>query len=132
MADLASSGFGNRRILIVEDDYVIAMELAEALEERGAVVFGPVGSVHEAEELLRSEDGLDAAILDINLGRENAFPVADRLMSRKVPFLFTTGYDDWVMPQPYVAVPRLEKPTDLHALMQALGRILEPRQRART
>jgi CheY-like chemotaxis protein len=129
MVDHSTSGLASRRILIVEDDYVIAMELAEALEERGAVISGPVGSVDEAIELLRREDRMDAAILDINLGRETVFPVAGELMLRVVPFLFTTGYDNWIIPQAYAAAPRIEKPTDPLALIRALGDILGPRLR---
>jgi DNA-binding response OmpR family regulator len=72
------------RILVVEDEYLLADELALELEERGAVVLGPVPTVARALDLLTAEAALDGAILDVNLAGEPAFPVADRLFSRRV------------------------------------------------
>ncbi len=101
------------RVLVVEDDYVIAMDLAGALSDLGAEVLGPAPSVEEALQIIREQgDALDAAILDINLGAECAYPVADVLRERQLPFVFATGYDAWTLPEAYRDAPRCEKPVD--------------------
>jgi len=70
----------------------------------------------------RDGDRLDGAVLDINLRGERAYPVADALSDRGVPFVFTTGYDTQVIPAPYARVPRCEKPVDLEQLSRWLSR----------
>ena len=92
-ADLAG-----RRILVVEDEYMIADDLVQAFEKRGADIVGPVQSVERALALLDTVDRLDAAVLDVNLQGEMAFCDADKLMARGVSFVFTTGYDSWLIP----------------------------------
>ncbi len=102
-----------RRVLIVEDDYLIAEDLREQLLSCGAVVLGPVACVADALALL--EDGAvpDMAILDIGLGGGKVYPVADALRRRGIPFVFATGYDSWSIPDAYADVPRSEKPVAL-------------------
>jgi CheY-like chemotaxis protein len=102
-----------RRVLIVEDDYLIAEDLREQLLSCGAVVLGPVACVADALALL--EDGAvpDMAILDIGLGGGKVYPVADALRRRGIPFVFATGYDSWSIPSAYADVPRTEKPVAL-------------------
>lgn len=112
---------GGRRILVVEDDYAIASDLALALEELGAVVLGPVGSVGDALALMGREPSIEAAVLDINLGSERAYPVADALRARGVPFVFATGYDASVIPAGYAGAPRCEKPVETRALVRLLS-----------
>jgi len=117
-------GLRGRRLLVVEDEYMIAMELVRTLEEQGAEVFGPAGSVEDALGLL--EEGLpplDAAVLDINLRDERVYPVAEALAARGVPFVFATGYDSAAIPAPYSSAPRCEKPVDRAQLARALARI---------
>jgi CheY-like chemotaxis protein len=112
-----------RRILVVEDEYVIAMEIADVLADFGAVIIGPAGSVEEALGLVSQEGPVDAAVLDVNLGGQKVFPVAEALDARAVPYLFATGYDASVLeafPQP----PRLEKPADPRVIAATLGRLL--------
>jgi CheY-like chemotaxis protein len=109
MTDVASDLRG-RRILIVEDDYFIASDLAEGLAELGATVLGPSGSVKDALRHIAANGGPDAAVLDINLGREQAFPVADALLVRNIPFLFATGYSGDAVPPAYGTIPRCQKP----------------------
>src|SRR4051812_18699674 len=111
----------DRHILIVEDEYMIALSLAMLLEKRGATVVGPAGSVAEAMSLLDAGTRLDAAVLDINLGREKAYPIADALAARAVPFIFTTGYDASAIPAPYAQVPRCEKPVMIDDLVDVLS-----------
>ena len=124
MPDTVEAGLVGRRIFVVEDDYLIAACLADQLEELGAVVSGPAATVSDAIELLNREDGVDAAILDVNIRGEKVYPVADKLRARGVPFVFATGYDDWVVPECYAAVPRIEKPADIDRLTRALVRTL--------
>ena len=109
-----------RQLLVVEDEYMIADDLSRALQERGASVIGPAGSVEDALELLQTEPRIDGAVLDINLRGECAYPIADALRARGVPFVFATGYDAWAIPEIYAGVPRLEKPVNI----RALGRLL--------
>ena len=100
---------------------MVAADLAAALEEFGAVVFGPVGSVKDALEPNRAEwRRLDAAVLDINLRGETVYPVAAKLYALNVPFVFTTGYDADGIPSLYSEVPRLEKPADIGKLVRIL------------
>jgi CheY-like chemotaxis protein len=120
MAERATGVLSGRRILVVEDDYLIATDLARSLEDLGAAVLGPAGSVKDALALLAGVT-IDAAVLDINLGTEKVFPLADTLLSRRVPFVFTTGYDRWIIPSTYAGVPRLEKPIDTRALVRLLA-----------
>lgn len=109
-----------RRILIVEDEYLLADDLREALTNEGAEVLGPVASVEEATRLLQDASRIDAAVLDINLRGEPVFPFADALRARGVPFAFTTGYDSSALPPRYVDTPRVEKPFKGHRLAAIL------------
>lgn len=109
------------RMLVVEDDYLIASTLVRALEDHGVEVVGPAASVQEALELMAAEARLDAAVLDINLAGDRVYRVADALLARNVPFAFATGYDDWIIPEAYSGVPRMEKPVDTHDMVRVLA-----------
>lgn len=109
------------RILIVEDEYYLAHDLARALAERGAEIVGPVGTVAEAEQLI-STNGLDCAILDINLRGDMAFPIADRLEATGIPFVVASGYNAESLPERFADVPRVEKPFDSEQVIAALSR----------
>ncbi|WP_354266740.1 response regulator [Bradyrhizobium sp. I1.7.5] len=122
MVDPQSEALRGRHLLIVEDEYMIAAELARALQDRGANVIGPAGSVEDALQLLEAERQIDGAVLDINLGGERAYPVADALRARAVPFVFATGYDAWVIPETYASVPRMEKPVNMPSLARLLSK----------
>jgi CheY-like chemotaxis protein len=121
MADSAALALGGRRILVVEDEYLLATDLAQTLEEFGAVVVGPAATVARALTLVAAEARLDGAVLDLNLGGERSYPVADALVARGVPFVFVTGYDGWVVPAAHAQAPRCEKPFDPAALVRALS-----------
>lgn len=109
------------RILVVEDEYLVAQDLVEDLRSLGAEVLGPVPSVKKAMAALDESPRLDGAILDVNLQGDMIFPVADRLAARDVPFVFTTGYGEGVIPERYAAVPRCEKPVTRPRLKRALA-----------
>lgn len=109
-----------RRILVVEDEYFIAEELAAALTALGAIIVGPAATMERALELLAAP-GCDLAVLDINLKGKSNFRLADILASRGVPFVFATGYDDAAVPAYHKNVPRWEKPFDAVALAATLA-----------
>ena len=109
-----------RRILVVEDEFLLADELALELEDEGAMVLGPVPSVERALALLDREALPDGAIVDVNLGGETAFPLADLLIARGVPMIFTTGYDRTTLPHRYAHVPTCEKPMNIVRITAAL------------
>ncbi len=109
-----------RRILVAEDDYILAEELKADLEGQGAEVLGPVPDLESARELLTTTPAPDAALLDINLGGEMVYPLADILQDRNIPFVFATGYEEWAIAEPYASLPRLEKPLDMRQVARAL------------
>lgn len=114
-----SSSLRGRRVLVVEDEYMLAEDLRQELEDQGAEVLAPVPTVAEALELLHQGPAPDLAILDINLQGEMVYPVADALRAQAIPFLFATGYDAQAIPPAYADVPRAEKPLALRDLTQA-------------
>lgn len=111
----------NRRVLVVEDDYILAQELKDDLERLGAEVLGPVPGVEDALALLDANPAPDAAVLDLNLGGEMAFPLADVLEDRAVPFVFVTGYEQWSWGERHAGVPRFEKPVDVREVARVLA-----------
>ncbi|WP_027133192.1 response regulator [Geminicoccus roseus] len=115
-----------RIILVVEDEFFIADDLAATLEGHGARVVGPVGSLTKAMALMESCGRLDAAVLDVNLNGELCFPLAGSLIQRGVPFLFTTGYDEQGIPPDLRHVPRLEKPISTIRLAALLSELTSP------
>ena len=114
------------RVLLVEDEYLIAMEMQRWLSQEGVEVVGPVPSVEQALDLIQDEGPLDAALLDLNLGEgETAYPIADRLAALGVPFLFATG-DVRVSSEPvYSGRPLLAKPILSQELLRSLGELLQ-------
>jgi CheY-like chemotaxis protein len=123
---MAEQSLKDFRILVVEDEYLIADDLRKALTEAGAVIIGPVPAVDEALELVRSEGRIDAAVLDVNLRGEMIFPVADALAAQGVPFVFTTGYDRGALPGRFAESPRIEKPLKAEKLVATLLKLLNP------
>src|SRR5262249_57744534 len=108
--------------VVVEDDYVGGMDIVRTLERAGAEVIGPAPAVEAALDALEQAVP-DGAILDINLGGEMAFPVADALMALGVPFIFATGYDAQVIPLRFTHVKRCEKPMASEQICPALFRL---------
>jgi len=111
-----------RRVLIVEDDYVIATSLAADLNEFGFVVIGPAGNLADASAIA-STSALDCALIDIALGEESALPVAQILTDRHIPFVFMTGASK--SPEgTFQEVPALLKPFTVEELRCALQQLL--------
>jgi CheY-like chemotaxis protein len=117
---MGSSALRDLRILVVEDEYLIAMSLADALQNAGSVVVGPVPSVDKAIQKIESEHHIDAAVVDVNLGGVLAYAVADMLIARKIPFVFTSGYEDNVLRNRYAQVKNCPKPYLFRAMEEAL------------
>ena len=109
------------RILVVEDEYMLADELAQELADEGALVLGPVPSIEAALLLLDQQALPDGAILDVNLGGERVYPLADTLTGRGVPIIFTTGYDAAALPSRFAHVPTCEKPFRPARIIEAIG-----------
>jgi CheY-like chemotaxis protein len=112
------------RILLVEDEYMLAEDLREEMESAGAIVLGPVPDIEGALALLAEEPRIDGAVLDINLGGVESYPVADELLRRNVPFLFTTGYNRDAIPERYLHVSRCQKPVRVASIRDAIGRVI--------
>jgi DNA-binding LytR/AlgR family response regulator len=109
------------RILIVEDEFLLAMELETLLQQRGCMVLGPVSSVGQALTMLDGEQP-DIALLDVNLKGERATPVAAALHARGVPFILITGYSVLQLSEPELrAAPRIDKPVNCRALKRAVA-----------
>lgn len=114
------------RILVVEDEYMLARDLRRELEDAGAVVIGPEPSVERALSRIASEARIDAAVLDVNLAGEAAFPIADALIAKHTPFVFVTGYGEDATTKRYPGVVSCGKPLDVPTLLSALERVLHP------
>jgi CheY-like chemotaxis protein len=112
------------RVLVVEDQYIIAEDLSQILTDWGCTVLGPAASVGSALEIVEAEE-LDGAILDVNLGNDElSFPVAAALQQRQIPFVFVTGYAMAdVFPPEYEAIPKLSKPVRADLLAAAVGEL---------
>jgi len=121
MVDVQAQSLDTRHILVVEDDFTIASNLTKSLEKLGASIIGPANSVASAMALIESAEKLDAAVLDIHLGSEKVFPVAQALLARGVPFVFTTGYSQASLPRAFAKQDLCEKPINTRALAQLLS-----------
>jgi len=111
--------FSGKRVLIVEDEYLVAMDTRRALEKAGATVVGPASNVDDGLTLVRSQK-IDAAILDINLDGDMVFPIADLLDEMNIPFVFASGYNPSQIPGKYSGYVLCEKPTELGHIARAL------------
>jgi len=111
------------RVLLVEDSMITALDIAQTLEDLGFEVLGPTGRVSGAIGILDKEK-VDVAVLDVNLGKEDSFPIADRLVSEAIPFAFLTGYDAAsVLPERFKGIACLNKPFSDAALAQTITRL---------
>jgi two-component sensor histidine kinase/DNA-binding response OmpR family regulator len=110
---VAAASPGTRRVMVVEDEVLIAMVLVDQLQEIGLATVGPYSRVADA---LKADGDVDAAILDVNLGGESVYPVAEMLDARGIPFAFMTGYGSASIDARFAAVPVLQKPIEAKVL----------------
>ena len=108
------------RVLVVEDELLVAMEIEMTLAELGCEVVGPVSTLREALAVIGGRE-LDGALLDVNLHGEHAYPAAEALLARSIPFVFLTGYTGLPLPPAALAeAPRLRKPFSRSELVEAV------------
>lgn len=112
-----------RRVLVVEDEVMVSWILEDMLAELGCQVVGPAARVEQALAMVDAET-MDLAVLDVNLNGQKSFPVADALVARGVPFVFSTGYDIAGVPDAYRVFPMLQKPYERAYLATALERLV--------
>ena len=113
-----------RRVLVIEDEYFLADDIARALTALGARVVGPYGDLAEATGVVDRDIAIDAAIMDINLRNDMVFPLARLLRSRKVPLVFTTGYDRNSIEPEFQDVQLWGKPLDINAMARDLASMI--------
>jgi PAS domain S-box-containing protein len=107
----ADSFSGKTRVLVVDDEPMVALMIADSVEEVGCVVVGPCPTLSEALEVAAS-DAFDVVLLDLKLGDVYSYPVAEILKRRRIPFAFVTGGLPSSLPSAYGDIPRLPKPYD--------------------
>ena len=112
----------DQRVLVVEDDYAIALDLCETLSRNGARVVGPIASLEDALAQLDSLGRIDVAVLDINLNGEWVYPLAKELALRTIPFIFATGYDEMGILEQYRRVPTCNKPVRMETVVEIIRR----------
>lgn len=110
------------RVLIVEDEYFIAADLAKGFAAAGIEIVGPVPSLANTLALVEREP-IGGAVLDVNLDDAKVYEVADALIERGVPVVFVTGYDRWSVPDRYRDVPLCVKPVGCDRVVEALNRV---------
>jgi CheY-like chemotaxis protein len=120
-----------RRVLIVEDEYLLAQDMADYFDDIGAEVLGPAATVADALALINSAE-VQGAILDVNLRGERVYPVADVLRQKQIPFVFASGYGGELEPPAYAGVPRCIKPVELALVAEALCDEIESSTRVRS
>jgi CheY-like chemotaxis protein len=122
-----AGGMAGKRILVVEDEMIVAMLIEDILADAGATVVGPAARVARALDLLEEEEALDGALLDVNLAGEMTTPVAEELRRRGIPFAFATGYGAAGVPEGFAGQPLLQKPFQEHDLNRVMAEVLARR-----
>ena len=120
-----SQPLSGRRVLLVEDEALVAMLLETILEDMGCVPVGPAATVDDGLAMAADATPLDAALLDVNVAGRQVFPIAEALKDRGVPFVFSTGYGESGLPDEWRGHATVQKPFTESAiraaLMQAMG-----------
>ncbi|MFC7520444.1 response regulator [Xanthomonas populi] len=123
---MSNNTLHGRRILVVEDDYLLAESLNDLLMDAGVRVVGPVGNVPDALSLVTSGEAIDGALLDVNVRGQPVFPVADALLERGVPFSFCSGYDRYTLPPRFAHLSYCMKPYNTHTITTLLSDQSQP------
>jgi CheY-like chemotaxis protein len=121
-----NSPFSPRKVLVVEDEMIVAWLLEDMLADLGCAVVGPAASVKQALAMIDAET-IDVAVLDVNLKGQMSYPIADVLAARGVPFVFSTGYDKDRLLDGYRTFPVMQKPFHQSELENMLAQLLAPK-----
>lgn len=125
MNDAAQDILTGAQVLVLEDETLVSMMVEDMLGDLGCEIVGPFARLDTALDFVA--DGspkIDVALLDVNLGGERSFPLAEVLKEKGVPFVFTTGYDDAGMPEEWRGRRALRKPFTMAEMAQALRQTL--------
>jgi CheY-like chemotaxis protein len=115
------------RVLIAEDEFLVAVLLEEDVRAAGYSVVGPFTRFEEALAAARG-GAFDLALLDINMSGHMAYPIADEFLAREVPFIFLSGYGANDLPERFRQCPRIAKPYDATVLLREIERLIGPAQ----
>lgn len=112
-----------RPVLVVEDSPILAPITQELLNDLGCLVVGPATNMADARTLAENEQ-IDAALIDVRIRGEKSFAICDILAARDIPFVLTSGYADWPVPDEWADRPRLPKPYTVEDLERFLANVL--------
>ncbi len=121
--DVDRGALRGKKVLIVEDEALIAMLFEDILEDTACQIVGPAMNVRQAMELAGAAE-IDVAVLDVNLNGESSFPVAALLQGRGVPLIFSSGYGSQGLPPEWQDHPTLPKPFTSDEVVDALARLV--------
>ena len=117
----------SRRILLIEDSPVVAPYTVDVLTELGFTVVGTAPNMASARELIDSEK-IDGALVDIHIRGERVFPLCELLAAKSIPFVLTSGYADWDMPEKWEDCPRLQKPYTIDQVADAMAALFAEKE----
>ncbi|KFB09663.1 response regulator [Nitratireductor basaltis] len=123
-AETAPQDLNDIRVLVVEDEALVAMNLEMMLEDFGCAVIGPAMRFDKAKELLENGVDADVAILDVNVGGTPVFPLAELLVQQNIPMVFATGYDRSGIPEEWHHRPILQKPYTADDVQRGISQAL--------
>jgi CheY-like chemotaxis protein len=121
----ASADPNAKRVLVVEDEAMIGMLTATMVEELGYAPLGPMTNLADANAVI-ARDNFDVAVIDLNLGGQPAYPLAEALSLKGVPFIFVTGYAPDTIDRRFAHVPLIQKPIPREELATAIARAMRP------
>ncbi|WP_131113875.1 response regulator [Lichenihabitans psoromatis] len=121
--DVQPTRLAGFRVLVVEDEMLLAVELIDELQELGAIPIGPIASLPEALAAIENT-AIDLAMLNVHLRGQLSFPAAKALVARNIPFVFVTGNDTFVR-QHFPQVPAHQKPYEMAQIVDALERLMK-------
>ncbi len=122
----SKQGIQGLGVLVVEDSPVVAPNVHDIQTDLGCTVVGPAHNIARARELAQEEQ-FDVAVVDLHIRGDKIFPILDMLEARGVPFIITSGYADWTMPDKWQDRPRLAKPYTIDTLQNALEELVAAR-----
>ena len=111
-----------KKVLVVEDRYLIARDLCRVVQALGGEAIGPAGDISSAQRSVE-QARVDLALVDLNLRNKSAATLIRQLAHQGIPFILATGYQDWVLPRELRGAPRVEKPVSTRELRQVIKRL---------